>query len=69
MFQTDRLSSLANVDKFILNFQRSVRDGYYTALSYDVIHFVYICLSESRIGLVRYFDLRPEFSVTPRFAY
>jgi len=34
------------------NFQRSVRGSYYTAISYDVIHDVfvfYICLSESRV--------------------
>jgi len=44
MFQTDRPISLANAEK-LLNFQRSVRGRYCTALSYDVIHAAYLfCL-------------------------
>jgi len=40
--QTDCPISLANAEKKILNFQCSVSGSYYTALSYDVIHDVFV---------------------------
>jgi len=42
MFRTDRPISLANGEKNIKIFQRSVCGSYYTALSYDVIHDVFV---------------------------
>ena len=45
-FQTDRPMSLAQKKKF--NFQRSVRDSYYTVLSYDVIHDVFVLFTFKR---------------------
>ena len=45
-FQTDRPMSLAQKKKF--NFQRSVRDNYYTVLSYDVINDVFVLFTFKR---------------------
>jgi len=42
MFQIDRPISLAKAEKEFKKFQRSVRGSYYTALSYDNIHGVFV---------------------------
>jgi len=51
MFQTDRSISLANAEK---NFHRSVCGSYYSALSYIIIHKVFVlftlhCLREIEV--------------------
>jgi len=57
----------------VLNFQRSVRGRYCTALSYDVIHAAYLfCLHLRKwkwFGLRDSFVSDQKFSVTSRFAY
>ena len=55
---SDRLSHLTGKQRKIMNFQRSVRGGYYTALSYDVIYDVFVLFTfASWTDLVWYFGL------------
>ena len=55
---SDRLSHLTGKRRKIINFQRSVRGGYYTALSYDVIYDVFVLFTfASWTDLVWYFGL------------
>jgi len=46
-FQIARPSSLANAEILKKNFPRSVRGGYYTTLSYDVIHGVFVLFTSA----------------------
>jgi len=66
MCKTECPISLADAGK---KFKHLVHGGYDTALRYDVFCFVYICWSNSWSDLVWYFDLRPKFSGTVRFAH
>jgi len=50
MFQINRPISLANAKK-IENFQRSVHGGYYTALSYDDVHDVFL-FTFAKVGVI-----------------
>jgi len=55
---SDQLSHLTGKCRKIINFQRSVRGGYYTALSYDVIYDVFVLFTfASWTDLVWYFGL------------
>ena len=48
----------------------SVHGGYYTALSYDVIHGVLVLFTFARVSSELFDTLfRPKFSVTSRYAY
>jgi len=48
MFQTDRPISVANAEKKIKIFQRSVCGSYYTALSFDNIHDIFVLFTSAK---------------------
>ena len=54
------------MEKFLFNFQHSVRGGYYAAPNYDVIHDVSVLFTSAKVEVILFdtmFYLRPKFSI------